>query len=130
MRYLRKFEKASDYKQYLEGDDIWLPRVSLIVNAGAEARVGADKWEDDGPTWVDFSRLGTEFIQVANQTMYFNDQIIDGIEYKAFLNGDSLCIQSKDISTGQFTDHAKIDVDAGEIVVNYPDGTTAAYKLP
>lgn len=121
MRYLRKFENQTAYNQYLQGDDVWLPRVSLIVNYGDHPEV-PDIHDDKGPSWVDFSRIGTEFIQIANGTMYFTDQIYNGISYKAFIEGDSLCIQTRNTYTNELTNDAYIDTENGQIVVNYPTG--------
>ena len=130
MRYLRKFKTTTEYHEYLSGSDVWLPRVSYIVNGGDHVNNGKTKDDDDGPSWIDFSRLGTEFIQVANEgTMYFTDQVYGNIKYTAFVEADALCIQTIDLTTGQFTNDAYVDDANSQIVVNYPTGVTKTYSI-
>ncbi len=128
MKYLKKFDNQTGYQAYLDEEDIWLPRVSFIVNGG-ETPESDDKYNDAGPSYVDFSRIGTEFVQVANGgTMYFTDQVIDGVQYSASTEGDALVIKTIDLSTGQYTNDAYVDEDNSQIVINYPTGTVS-YSL-
>lgn len=127
MKYLMKFDTHSDYQDYKDGE-VWLPRVSFIINGG-EAPTSEDKYSDDGPSYVDFARIGTKFVEVANGgTMYFTNQVIDGVQYSADVVGDSLEIKSIDLSTGQFTDDVYVDEENGQIVINCPDGSES-YSL-
>lgn len=129
MRYLKKFANQTAYAEYLAGDDIWLPRVSLIVNLGAEYLVD-DKYNDNGPSRVEYSRIGTEFIQVANGgIMYFTDQVYGNVSYTASVDGEAIVIKTTDLTSGSLTDDAYIDDELGQIVVNYPDSETQTYSL-
>lgn len=128
MKYLIKCKDQTAYEAYMAGNDIWLPRVSYIVNKGASA-TSDDKYSNNGPSRIDFSRLGTEFIQVANGgIMYFTDQVIDNVKYTAEVESDTLVIKTVDLTTGQYTNNAYIDDENNAIVVNYPTGTVS-YSL-
>ncbi len=125
MKYLKKYDNHTAYQAYLDEEDIWLPRVSFIVNGG-ESPESDDKYNDAGPSYVDFSRIGTEFVQIANGgTMYFTDQVIDGVQYSATTEGDALVIKTIDLSTGQYTNDAYVDEDNSQIVINYPTGAVS-----
>ncbi len=64
-KYLRLFKNQTEYAAYIAADDIWLPRVSLILNKG-DSHTSNDKYSDNGPSRIEYSRLGTGFIRVAN----------------------------------------------------------------
>ena len=101
---LKKFRDNSTYANYIKGDDVWLPRVAYILNTHVENinpnthRDDNEGWHDwstlsddpavvqnpswgtglarggDNKRWVDFTRLGDHFIEIANGgTMYFKD---------------------------------------------------------
>lgn len=129
MRYLKKFANQTAYSAYIEADDIWLPRVSLICNKGDTYTV-SDKYNDNGPSRVDYSRLGTEFIQVANGgTMYFTDKVYGNVEYTAAIEDDTIVIRTYDRFNDVLTNDAYIDEDNNQIVVNYPTGTAKTFSL-
>lgn len=122
MKYLKKFDTNSAYQEYKDGE-VWLPRISFIVNGG-ESPTSTDKYDDEGPSYVDFARIGDKFVEVANGgTMYFTNQVIDGVSYTADVIGDQLVIKSIDLSTGQPTDDVYVDEENGQIVINCPDGS-------
>ncbi len=126
MKYLKKFLNQTAYNNYLSSDDIWLPRVSWVLNKG-DTHTSQDKHNDNGPSWVDYSRLGTEFIQVANGgIMYFTDQVYDGVSYTAAVDGDTIVIKTTDLETGELTNDAYIDDENSQIVVNYPPNSATA----
>lgn len=131
MRYLKKFTNQTAYAKYLSDDDIWLPRVSLIYNKG-DAHTTENKYDDEGPSRVEYSRLGTEFIQVANGgIMYFTDQIYEGVSYTAAVDGEAIVIKTIDLATNKLTNDAYIDEENSQIVVNYPPSSKAkAYAIP
>lgn len=135
MRKLKRFKNQTAYTQYLSGDDIWLPRVSLILNKGAD-HTNNNKYSDNGPSRVEYSRLGTEFIQVANGgCMYFFDKIYTDastghdISYTAAVDGDAIVIRTTDLETNQLTNHAYIDDENSQIVVNYPTGAVSTFSI-
>lgn len=132
MKYLRLFKNQSDYQSYLSADDIWLPRVSLIYNKG-DAHTSNDKYNDNGPSRIEYSRLGTEFIQVANDgIMYFSDQVYEGVKYTAQVDGETIVIKTTNLETGELTDDAYIDEENSQIVVNYPPSakTPRTFAIP
>ena len=107
-KHLRKFANYSAYKAYLDSGDIALPRVSYIVNSGEWEKVG-DKTSDDGPSWVDYSRLGVLFAEIANGgTLYFTDCV----DASAYVEGDTLYIMTKNPSDARF------DEATGTIYIN------------
>ncbi len=131
MKYLKKFANQTAYANYLQADDIWLPRVSWILNKGS-SHTTDNKFNDNGPSRVDYSRLGTEFIQVANGgIMYFTDQVYDGVSYTAAVDGDTIVIKTTNLETGELTNDAYIDDENSQIVVNYPPNSTArTFAIP
>ena len=107
-KHLRKFANYTAYKAYLDSGDIALPRVSYIVNSGEWDKVG-DKTHDDGPCWVDYSRLGVLFAQIANGgTIYFTDCV----DASAYVEGDTLYIMTKNPGDARF------DEATGTIYIN------------
>ena len=123
-KYLRLFKNQSEYAQYLADDDIWLPRVSLIYNKG-DAHTSSDKYNDNGPSRLEYSRLGTEFVQVANGgIMYFTDQVYDNVSYTAEVDGETIVIKTRNLTTNELTNDAYIDEENSQIVINYPPGQT------
>ena len=89
MFHLRKFDTYRDYKDYLLNGDIYLPRVTLIINAGDNATSVDPTNSEYGPTWLDFSKLGEKFVQIANDgTMIFTNQYtVDNLfDYVASVN--------------------------------------------
>lgn len=62
MFHLRKFDTYRDYKDYLLKGDIYLPRVTLIINAGDNATSVDVTNSEYGPTWLDLSKLGEKFV--------------------------------------------------------------------
>lgn len=129
-KYLRLFRNQTEYAQYIADDDIWLPRVSLIFNKG-DAHTSNDKYNDNGPSRLEYSRIGSEFIQVANGgIMYFTDQIYDGVSYTAEVEGDTISIKTKNLATDALTNDAYIDEENSQIVINYPPGQTQTFAIP
>lgn len=108
MKHLRLFKTHSEYQAYLAGGDVWLPRVTLIKNGG-DSHTSDDIHDDNGPSYVDFSRLGTKFIEIANGgTMYFRDQVVNGVTYHAEIADNQLVITSTKTVDGSvvYTDNA------------------------
>ena len=107
LKHLRKFANYSAYKAYLDSGDIALPRVSYIVNSG-EWDTPGDKTSDDGPCWVDYSRLGVLFAEIANEgTLYLNDCV----DASAYVEGDTLYIITKNPSD------AYVDEETGTLYI-------------
>ena len=107
-KHLRKFANYSAYQAYLNSGDIALPRVSYIVNSGNWDKVG-DKTSDDGPCWVDYTRLGVLFAEIANEgTLYFNDCV----DASAYVEGDTLYIMTKNPAD------VSIDASTGTLYIN------------
>ena len=107
-KHLRKFANYSAYQAYLNSGDIALPRVSYIVNSGEWDKEG-EKTADDGPCWVDYSRLGVLFAEIANEgTLYLNDCV----DASAYVEGDTLYIMTKNPSDVRF------DASTGTIYIN------------
>ena len=101
-KHLRKFANYSAYKAYLDSGDIALPRVSYIVNSGEWEKVG-EKTSDDGPCWVDYSRLGMYFAEIANGGILYLNECVDA---SAYVEGDTLYIMTKnpaDVSVDEAT---------------------------
>ena len=67
----KKFNTYSEYKAYLNAGDIYLPRVTLIVNGDNSPAPGKGIYDDDGKKWLDFSRVGGKFIEIANDGEMF-----------------------------------------------------------
>ena len=108
VKHLRKFANYTAYQEYLNSGDIALPRVSYIVNSG-EWDTPGDKTSDDGPCWVDYSRLGVLFAEIANEgTLYLNDCV----DASAYVEGDTLYIMTKNPSDAYF------DSSTGTIYIN------------
>lgn len=117
MKYLKLFKNETEYQEYLNGDDIWLPRVSYIINASDNHTVD-DVHNDNGPSYVDFSKIGSEFVQVANGgTMYFTDQVINGVRYTATVDDSVLVISSVNVATNSSTTDVSVYND--EIMIKY-----------
>lgn len=135
MKYLKSFLNQTAYQNYITADDIWLPRVSFIKNGGPEVTTG-NKYSDTGPSRVEYSRIGTEFVQVANDgIMYFTDQIYTNaagqdVKYSASIDGDAIVIRTENLVTNELTNDAYIDEQNEQIVINYPTGQTATFALP
>ena len=107
-KHLRKFANYTAYQEYLNSGDIALPRVSYIVNSGNWDKAGA-KTDDNGPCWVDYSRLGVLFAEIANEgTLYLNDCV----DASAYVEGDTLYIMTKNPSDARF------DEATGTIYIN------------
>ena len=107
-KHLRKFANYSAYQAYLNSGDIALPRVSYIVNSG-EWDTPGDKTSDDGPCWVDYSRLGVLFAEIANEgTLYLNDCV----DASAYVEGDTLYIMTKNPAD------VSIDASTGTLYIN------------
>lgn len=136
MRYLKKFENVEEYARYLNGDDIWLPRVSLIVNSDKwphENPPSSDKYQNNGPKWVDFSIVGLRFAEYASETLFFRNQTYGNIEYTAEIVNDAIVLQSKNVATGQLTDDLNLTLDpkdpsAISQILNINFGETPWYK--
>lgn len=133
MKYLKIFENQSAYSSYITGDDIWLPRVSHIINGGEDPD-NENEYSDTGPSRVEYSRIGAEFIQVANDgVMYMTDQVYEiggePIAYTAAINGETIVIKTKNLTTNELTNDAYIDEENESIVINYPSGQMT-YSLP
>ena len=107
-KHLRKFANYSAYQVYLNSGDIALPRVSYIVNSGKWDAPGL-KTEPTGPCWVDYSRLGVLFAEIANEgTLYLNDCV----DASAYVEGDTLYIMTKNPADAYF------DSSTGTIHIN------------
>ena len=107
-KHLRKFANYTAYQEYLNSGDIALPRVSYIVNSG-EWDAPGEKTDPNGPCWVDYSRLGVLFAEIANEgTLYLNDCV----DASAYVDGDTLYIMTKNPSDAYF------DSSTGTIYIN------------
>ena len=107
-KHLRKFANYTAYKAYLDSGDIALPRVSYIVNSGNWDAQGL-KTDDNGPSWVDYSRLGVLFAEIANEgTLYLNDCV----DASAYVEGDTLYIMTKNPAD------VSIDASTGTLYIN------------
>lgn len=109
MKYLRLFETQSEYQVYLDSSDIWVPRVTFIRNAGDD-HTSDNIHDDNGPSYVDFDRFG-KFIEIDNDgTMYFTDQVINGVTYHAEIANNQLVITSTKMVDGSivYTNDASI----------------------
>ena len=107
-KHLRKFANYTAYKAYLDSGDIALPRVSYIVNSGNWDAPG-EKTSDNGPSWVDYSRLGVLFAEIANGgTLYFTDCV----DASAYVEGDTLYIMTKNPAD------VSIDASTGTLYIN------------
>ena len=85
-KHLRKFANYTAYKAYLDSGDIALPRVSYIVNSGNRDAEGL-KTDDNGPSWVDYSRIAVLFAEITNEgTLYLNDCV----HASAYVKGNTL----------------------------------------
>lgn len=100
MYHLRKFSNNASYREYLEGDDQWLPVVAYVLNSHVEdidpnthkdKNMSLSDWSTtpeastalhpnylrgggDNKRWVDFRDLHQKFIEVVNGgKMYFTD---------------------------------------------------------
>ena len=94
MWHVKKFSDNAQYFSYLHSDDVWLPRLSYILNnhveninpaTGRDANEGNNDWSTsadstrglrlggDNRRWIDVIDLGTHFIELANNTLYFKD---------------------------------------------------------
>ena len=118
MKHLRLFKTQSEYQAYLDGGDIWLPRVTFIKNGG-DSHTSDDIYNDNGPSYVDFTRLGAKFIEIANGgIMYFTDQVVDDVTYHAEIVDDKLVITSTKMVDGSvvYTDDVSVINDQINIV--------------
>ena len=101
-KHLRKFVNYAAYQEYLNSGDIALPRVSYIVNSGNWDAQGL-KTDDNGPSWVDYSRLGVLFAEIANEGTLYLNKCEDA---SAWVEGDTLYIVTKnpaDVSIDEAT---------------------------
>ena len=106
-KHLRKFDNYSAYQAYLNSGDIALPRVSYIVNGGWDAP--GLKTDDNGPSWVDYSRLGVLFAEIANEGTLYLNKCEDA---SAWVEGDTLYIMTKNPADARF------DEATGTIYIN------------
>ena len=145
MWYIKKFKNNDEYAEYLNSEDVWVPRVSYILNDhievfqptdtfdpynGNDASMGEDDWstlEDtihhlpkggDHKRWVDYTKFGVHFIEIVNGIMYFNDKTDEeGQEYKAYIVDGSLNLE---LPPGK----SSFDPATGTItIINYPEDT-------
>ena len=69
--YIRTFKNESEYQNYLQSDDIWIPRVAFIPSETTEP----SELTEDTPGRVDFYRMGSKFMEIANAgTLFIFDQ--------------------------------------------------------
>lgn len=69
--YIRTFKNESEYQNYLQSDDIWIPRVAFIPSETTEP----SELTEDTPGRVDFYRMGSKFMEIANNgTLFIFDQ--------------------------------------------------------
>ena len=67
-----------------------------------------EKTSDNGPSWVDYSRLGVLFAEIANGgTLYFTDCV----DASAYVEGDTLYIITKNPSD------AYVDEETGTLYI-------------
>lgn len=129
MKNLKKFNNTTEYNEYLNSDNVVLPRVSKVENKAGQHTTN-ELLNDNGPSFIEYSKVGDEFIQVANDgTMYFTDMVIDNVSYKAEIQGDTIVITTTDITTGERTNNAYIDDATGSIIVTYPNGNRQIYQI-
>ena len=106
-KHLRKFANYSAYQAYLNSGDIALPRVSYIVNSGNWDAPG-EKTSDNGPSWVDYSRICVLFAEIVKGILYLND-CVDAF---AYVKGDTLYIITKNPAV------VSIDEVTGTLYIN------------
>lgn len=123
MKHLKKFDHYSEYKAYLEAGDIYLPRVTLIVNGDDNPVTGHGIYWDDGQKWLDFSRIGGKFIEIANEgRMYITDQPDQGLRAEISNDGTIVLI---DETTG---DQSTLSVEEdGTIKVTWDTSKDRVY---
>ena len=107
-KHLRKFVNYAAYQEYLNSGDIALPRVSYIVNSG-DFNTPGEKTDPNGPCWVDYSRLGVLFAEIANEGTLYLNKCEDA---SAWVDGDTLYIVTKNPSDARF------DEATGTIYIN------------
>lgn len=97
MWHVKKFANNQAYFNYLHSDEVWLPRLAYILNSHTEnidPATGLDsnnsqadwsttpdntlglRYGGDSPNpkrWIDTISLGTHFIELANNTLYFKN---------------------------------------------------------
>lgn len=96
MWHIKKFKDNAEYNAYLRTEDVWLPRISYILNdheehidpiTGIDASCNEDDWSTvddstgygfpwggDNHRWFDAIKLGNHFIEIANgNVVYFTD---------------------------------------------------------
>ena len=96
-KHLKIFESESEYQNYLNSGDIWVPRVSFI----AKNQTKKEDIDKSTSGRVDFYRVGSEFAVVANDgTLFINDQP----GRTASLSADGQSVIITDTSTGIQTD--------------------------
>lgn len=87
--YIRTFKNEAEYQNYLESDDIWIPRVAFIPSETTEP----SELNEDTPGRVDFYRMGSKFMEIANNgTLFIFDQPETG--ETATIDGSVLMINS------------------------------------
>lgn len=141
MFHLRKFKTYTEYETYLKGGDIYLPRVTLIVNAGDKA-ISIDKTSDEyGPTWVDFSRIGNRFVQIVNggAMVFTNQYAVDGkydyiavvddstgdIEFNVYLTGTTERLtEDNQVASGDYNKYSIKYLEDGTVEFPQIDGVS------
>jgi len=120
-KHLKEFDNYSEYYEFLQDTDLqWIPRVSLIINKGEE-HTSPSKYNDNGPSWIDYSRIGDKFAQIANNgTLFLTDQPDKG-QY-ASIDGSVLIITTNDKS------QAYIDSSLLTLLTDEPD--SERYPVP
>ncbi len=94
MWHVKKFANNQTYFDYLHSDEVWLPRIAYILNShtenidpdtGRDANNAEPDWSTqadstrelryggDNKRWLDTISLGTHFIELANNTLYFKN---------------------------------------------------------
>lgn len=69
--YIRTFKNEAEYQDYLNSEDIWIPRVAFIPSETTEP----SELTEDTPGRVDFYRMGSKFMEIANNgTLFIFDQ--------------------------------------------------------
>ena len=114
LNHLKKFNTYSEYYAYLQTGDIYLPRLTLIVNGGDHPAPEKGIYDDDGQKWLDFSRVGGKFIEIANGgEMFITNQPDQGLYAEIdSLNGSIVLHNQETGATGSITigDNGNIEV--------------------
>ena len=112
--HLRCFESEQAYREYKEGDDIWLPRVAFVPHVPTPI----NEITMQTPGRLIFHELGEHFVEICNGgEMHFTDKYDaeNDVWYRATV--DSSGNLNLDVPEGT----AEVDIHGELIFINFPD---------